>query len=51
MRGKKDEFFWRERSERSGYREREQGREKGEQEREMIRVGQVEPVKLIIEVN
>lgn len=26
-------------------------RERGEQEREIIRVGQVEPVKLIIEVN
>lgn len=35
-------------------REREESKEKrgsGEQERQIIRVGQVEPVKLIIEVN
>lgn len=39
---------------RDGEREREESKEKrgsGEQERQIIRVGQVEPVKLIIEVN
>lgn len=40
--------FGRESSERSGMRERKRG--SGE-EREIIRVGQVESVKLIIEVN
>lgn len=34
-----------------GERERERDRERGEQEGEIIRLGQVEPVKLIIEVN
>jgi len=37
---------------RDGGRRRAQAEKKsGEQEREIIRVGQVEPVKLIIEVN
>ena len=46
-----------ERSERSGLRDgegergNEEKRGRGEQEREIIRVGQVEPVKPIIEVN
>lgn len=36
---------------RDGARESEENRGSGEQERQIIRVGQVEPVKLIIEVN
>lgn len=52
---RKGDEFGGERSERSGLRERkkesEEKRGSGEQEREIIRVGQVEPVKLIIEVN
>lgn len=52
---RKGDEFGGERSERSGLRERkresEEKRGSGELEREIIRVGQVEPVKLIIEVN
>lgn len=50
-------FQERERSERSALsdgeikRACEEKRGRGEQEREIIRVGQVEPVELIIEVN
>lgn len=40
-----------ERRERSGFRDGERERGSGHQEREIIRVGQVESVKLIIEVN